>query len=329
MDWDMGGHAANGDPDATWVDLIKGRRGQTLKEAKTACLPAARTQCLAAPPAHAPRAPLRKVVPLPAEHTCLGQMVSADAEPRDDLATVFEFSEGIIERAQGVVEPTAEPGSSPWVGVAPTPSRPNTNRKECPPKPAPEAAPSREPSDLPAPVRARSKATPAGREPSDLPAPVRPRSPAAPQIAPPSRPAAPEAGPSLAEAEARAATYLRGQGATGPRLAPGGLGTAQVQQGLRDRCGPRTLVPHVPTWAGCATQMEGPGVWMEASEGQPAVASRPSRQRYLPTMISAVPPANTVKVSVRRRSVMDQVVPFTLVLIAISLATAALVGAYL
>lgn len=326
MEWDMGGHAANADPDATWVDLIKGRRGHTLKEAKTACLPAARTQCLSAPPRMARKAPLRGVVPLPAEHTCLGQMVSGDPEPRDDLATVFEFSEGIIERVHGAVEPTAEPGSSPWMGAAPG---------DATPKPATPRAPAGgEPSDLPAPVRRRDTAAPSAPEPSDLPAPVRPRSSSSKRNVPQARPDVSEAGPALADAEARAATYLRGQDADnpGPRLAPGAPGTAQVQQGLQARCGPRSLVqdvPNVPTWAGCATQMEGPGVWMEASEGQSAVARRPSPQRYLPTMISAVPPANTVKVSVRRRSVMDQVVPFTLVLIAISLATAALVGAYL
>lgn len=315
------------DPDATWVDLLRGQRGRTLPEPKTACLPAAETQCLAmsevarAPhPVGAPvRAPVRASVgPLPSAHTCLGQMVGPGEAPRDDLATVFEFKEGLLEQVQDGVP--AMPAAVPAVVVTPPPPGAVRSAQLSSPWVASQGHEAR-PARAPKPPRT---GTPAGAG-----APQSPPPPEPPRTA---KPRSRAAGPELPDELARAATYLKGEPAPSltppPRHPSVDLG---AQAALHTPCAPHTVRPQVPTWAGAVTHMEGPGVWMEP--GDRAVGDRagadcaaPPRQRYLPTMIAAVPPSPTVQV--RRTSVMDQALPFTLVLIAISLATAALVGAF-
>lgn len=280
MDWDHTSKCEAADPDATWVDLFKGQRGRKLPGAKTAFLPPAVTQNLKSAPLA-----VADLAELPAAHTCLGQLVSEEDCPREDVATVFAFEEGVVKQVEAK---TAEPTDLPGLRL----SEPRL-------------------------VTPQFSIAVADAVVEPVLEPVSGLS--VPDLAMP----APESSPAVVPAPAAANTP-----------------DAQLQAGLQGRCAPFSLVPDIPTWAGCATQMEGPGVWIDEDLPVP-VLSQPPRglrapdpapvpQVYVPTQIAALEPAATAMVHVAcRRNPLEEALPFSLVLVAISLATAALVGAYM
>ncbi len=284
FDWDRTSKCEAGDPDATWVDMFKGQRGRKLPGAKTAFLAPAATHCLV------PDAPVvaPDIAGLPAANTCLGQLVDDQDLPREDVATVFAFEEGVM---------------------------------------AAVSSPANEPSDLPGLKLGMPRALTPQSSPSLGDVLVQPVVEAPALV--------PDSSPAVKETPSGEAPRVH-QANPGP-----GVPDARLQAGLQARCAPCSVVAEVPTWAGCATQMEGPGVWIDDGLAVPAQAPRvaaaqrapapaPVPQAFVPTQIAVLAAGPTAKVRIlSARNPLEDVLPFGLVLVAISLATAALVGAYI
>jgi hypothetical protein len=310
--------ARQDDPDATWVDLLKGRRGQKMPEAATAFLPAAQTQCLAVVPAAG----------IPCEATRMGALVPeapapvvvAAPAPRlpsglPEVATVYEYREPVRPASPRPAAPERLP-SSALVGVPRGSSLPALELLEALPSSPWTVADGPRPG-----VRAL-----AGRQ-AETPAP---------QLAP----AAPQPDPE--DGAARADTHLRRSGTPVVRGLPDT--PPRRDSGLAQALGTpvgvpvaRVLPPNVPTWAACVTQMEGPGQWIEGTAPAPVVAPSASpavkvvmaEKAQVNVLTKITPLPSQPRVKAKAKSTAAEVVPFALVLVAITLATAALVGAYL
>ncbi|MCA9553821.1 MAG: hypothetical protein KC933_27525 [Myxococcales bacterium] len=335
------------DPDATWVDLLRGRRGRTLPEAATAFLPAAQTRCLAigggpqrgassegrakgpteGQAHHRPAVPAAVV---PAEATRMGALVpdpstpevrtpAPRAHPTADVRTVLAYREP--------KRPVSAPNADSAVVALP-----DSAIVEVAPDPLSVMSLEFADDDDPGLTGPRGGDQALSSRPGQ--GGGLPHSPLGPGQPDPLDPWG-------------ADTRLRRQGTPvvrGVPEAPRRDSGLAVALGTPAGVG-RALPPNVPTWAACRTQLEGIGEWMGAPHASPCpapinpavpphhrnpvarVVSVARPQAVTPTLVTPVSGYSHVRLE--RKSTFAEVAPFALVLVAITLATAALVGAYL